>query len=327
MVMPACSSTALIWSSMILISSVISAGALPDLSKPMRPARYSVLPARTPSLNGNCGLASGRWIARRLDGAGAWENAPPTVSNPAAASARNAKTALRFNMDLALLCMVSLHHFAVLSGDSIEIRARVYSVPRRDARELRGRSCCPYGRLRGYGACRCRRLLLRLFRRRGMRNLVHNFLGPGFAHRAIAVVDAALREGELAPASAALRVGLVQGGLLLLRSKLGKIDAGKLAGPIRMRQEDLAGVFKGFDARANGQSEQGADFCFVQGRVAQAFVLLHYAALGIQHKRSGQRGHAAILRAHFRRGQSNGIVDARSRYNLFDEGHVVVIHG
>src|SRR5713101_4429281 len=61
MVIPACSRVALIWSSRILISSVISAGALPDLSRPMRPARYSVLPARIPSLNG---AATG--LCRRL---------------------------------------------------------------------------------------------------------------------------------------------------------------------------------------------------------------------------------------------------------------------
>src|SRR6266853_1896684 len=114
MVIPACSSTALIWSSRILISSVISAGALPDLSKPIRPARYSVLPVRMPSLNGNCGLASGRWMARRLNCAGAWENAPLTVSNMAATSATNAKTALRFSADFALLCMVSSIDFAAI---------------------------------------------------------------------------------------------------------------------------------------------------------------------------------------------------------------------
>src|SRR5229473_2382115 len=107
MVIPACSRVALIWSSRILISSVISAGTLPDLSRPMRPARYSVLPVKMPPLNGACGLSSGRRIARRLGCAGAWENAPRTVSNPAAASTRNTKPALRFSADLLLLRIVS----------------------------------------------------------------------------------------------------------------------------------------------------------------------------------------------------------------------------
>ncbi len=67
-------------------------------------------------------------------------------------------------------------------------------------------------------------------------------------------------------------------GLPLLRSELGKIHAGKLAGAIGVREENLAGVFKGFHAGIDGQPKQGADFCFVQSRVAQSFMLLHNAA-------------------------------------------------
>src|ERR1700686_2092923 len=98
----------------------------------MRPARYSVLPARMPSLKGSAGLASGRWMARRPDCAGACENAPRTVTNPAATSTKNTKPALRFSADLLLLTMVS-SVVPVPWGYAGKIGARVYSALVQDA--------------------------------------------------------------------------------------------------------------------------------------------------------------------------------------------------
>src|SRR5260370_42609619 len=116
------------------------------------------------------------------------------------------------------------------------------------------------------------------FGRSAAGNFGDNLFGSRFAHSTIAVVNAALRQSEIASASAAFGVEFVESDLLLLRSELGKIHAGKLAGAIGVREEDLTGIFKGFHARIDGQAEQGADFCFVQSRVAQSFMLLHNAA-------------------------------------------------
>src|SRR6266849_2121618 len=73
-------------------------------------------------------------MARRPGCAGAWENAPRTVNNPAAASTRNRKPALRFTTDLLLLPIVS-SVVPVPSGDAGAIRARVYSAFGQDASE------------------------------------------------------------------------------------------------------------------------------------------------------------------------------------------------
>src|SRR5258707_15830459 len=98
-------------------------------------------------------------------------------------------------------------------------------------------------------------------------NFGDNLFGSRFADRAIAVVNAALRQSEIASTSAALGVEFVQSDLPLLRSEPGKIHAGKLAGAIGVREKDLTGIFKGFHARIDGQAEQGADFSFIQGGV------------------------------------------------------------
>src|SRR5229473_1210801 len=307
MVIPACSRVALIWSSRILISSVISAGTLPDLSRPMRPARYSVLPVKMPPLNGACGLSSGRRIARRLGCAGAWENAPRTVSNPAAASTRNTKPALRFSADLLLLRIVS----SVAPALGRRRRDKGASVFRAwlgcKRTNSRGSDVRPRGRFfRGYFALSC------------AGDLGDNLFGSRFADRAIAVVNAALRQSEIASASAALGVELVESDLPLLRSEPGKIHTGKLAGAIGVRKKNLTGIFKRFHSRIDGQAEQGADFRFIQGGVAQTFVLLHDAALRVQHKRRGQRGDASILEAHLRGGHGHRIVDVLIGDDLLD---------
>src|ERR1700716_795982 len=69
--------------------------------------------------------------------------------------------------------------------------------------------------------------------------LSDDLFGSRFAHGAIAVVDAALRQRELASTSAAFRVELVKCDLPLLRTEPRKIHTGKLAGAIGVREEDL----------------------------------------------------------------------------------------
>src|SRR5260370_11169878 len=86
----------------------------------------------------------------------------------------------------------------------------------------------------------------------GARNFGDNLFSPRFAYRAIAVVDAALRQGEPASTRAAFRIEFMQSDLLLLRSETGKIHTRKLAGTIGVREEDLSGVFKRFHARIDG---------------------------------------------------------------------------
>src|ERR1700686_5671741 len=123
MVIPACSRVALIWSSSSLISSPPSAGALPLLSSPMRPAKYNVLPVRIPPLNGACGLSSGKRMARRPDCAGACGDAPRTVSIPTATSAMSAKPTRRFGKDLKLFSIVpSIRSFVFLGAPRCEPR-------------------------------------------------------------------------------------------------------------------------------------------------------------------------------------------------------------
>src|SRR6202047_5177826 len=243
-----------------------------------------------PSLNGSCGLASGRWIARRLGCAGAWENAPRTVNNPATASTRNTNPALRFSTDLLSLCIAS----------SVDLRC-VVAVQR-------GRECIPgwvrmqAGRSGGRHARRRGRFFRGPLARSDTGHLGDNLCGSRFAYSAIAVVNAALRQSEIAPASAALGIEFMKRGLPLLLSEPGGVHARQFAGAIGVREENLAAVFKRFHARIDRQAEQSTDFCFIEGWVAQSFMLLHNASLRVQHKRRGQRRNAAILNAYFRRG-------------------------
>src|SRR4029077_730239 len=94
------------------------------------------------------------------------------------------------------------------------------------------------------------------FARSDAGNLGDNLFRSGFADRAVAIVNAALRQGELASARAAFSIELMQSDLLLLCSELGKIHTGKLAGAIRVLEENLAGILKGFDTRVDRQAEQ-----------------------------------------------------------------------
>src|SRR5258708_39226168 len=123
------------------------------------------------------------------------------------------------------------------------------------------------------------------FRRSAAGNFGDNLFGSRFAHSTIAVVNAALRQSEIASASAALGIEFMECGLPLLRSEPGKIHTRKFAGAIGVREEDLTGVFKSFHAGVDGQPKQGADFCFVESWVSQSFMFLHNAALRVQHKR------------------------------------------
>src|SRR6266852_1170542 len=113
------------------------------------------------------------------------------------------------------------------------------------------------------------------FGRSAAGNFGDNLFGSRFAHSTIAVVNAALLQSEIASAGAALGIEFMECGLPLLRSEPGKIHTGKVAGAIGVREENLTGIFKRFDTRIDWQPKQGADFCFVQSRVAQSFMLLH----------------------------------------------------
>ena len=152
-----------------------------------------------------------------------------------------------------------------------------------------------------------------------------DFCGAGFADRAAAIVDAALRERELAAAGAAFRVEAMQRDGSLFGRQLRHVHAGKRAGAIGMLQENFAGVFKCFDARRNSQMTQRANFIFIEQRIAQAFVFLHDAAFVIKNKRSWKRGDSAVLDANFVRRHSDRIVDAVFRDEFLHFGNVVVI--
>src|SRR6266849_2059530 len=100
-VMPACASTAFSPSSKFLISSSIFSGVFPVFgSSPSRPAKYSVFPARIPSLNGNCELRSPSLIAFLVVCGEAFENAPFTVRTPATARAITKNPVRRFMFSL-----------------------------------------------------------------------------------------------------------------------------------------------------------------------------------------------------------------------------------
>src|ERR1700732_1380550 len=102
-------------------------------------------------------------------------------------------------------------------------------------------------------------------------NFPNDLRGSRFAYSAIAIVNAALRQREIAAAGAALGIKFVKSGLLLLWRETGKIYARELAGAVGVREKNLARVFKRFHVRINRQAEQGADFRFVESRIAQAF--------------------------------------------------------
>ena len=119
------------------------------------------------------------------------------------------------------------------------------------------------------------------------RNLANDFCGEAFADRAGGIVDAALRQRKRAAAIAGFGVEAVQRDFLLLRRELRKVHAGKLAGPVRVLQENFAGVLERFHFYAGGQSEERANFNFVQRGIAQPDVLLHDAALRIEDEGSG----------------------------------------
>src|SRR5229473_7862162 len=86
-----------------------------------------------------------------------------------------------------------------------------------------------------------------------------DLLRPRFADRAVAIVNPALRQREVAPTGAAFGIEAMQRRLLLLGDQLREIDAGKFAGTIRVRKKDLAGILKGFHSRVNRQPQQRAD--------------------------------------------------------------------
>ena len=97
----------------------------------------------------------------------------------------------------------------------------------------------------------------------------HNGGGAVLAEFAGGVIDAALREGELASAGTRFRIKFVERDGALLGSEFLGIDAGQHGGAIGMLQEDFAGVAKGFDSGRNGEIQKSAHFGFVQGGIVQ----------------------------------------------------------
>ena len=73
-----------------------------------------------------------------------------------------------------------------------------------------------------------------------------NFGDGGEADFAAAVVDAALRESEVAAAGARFRVEFVERDSFLFRREFGEVHAGKLAGAIGVLDKNLARVVEGF---------------------------------------------------------------------------------
>ncbi len=160
-----------------------------------------------------------------------------------------------------------------------------------------------------------------------MRECGDDLSGGGLADLAVAVVDAALRERERAAAAAGFSVEFVERDGFLLGRELGEIHAGKFAGAFGVLQKNLAGVLEGFHFDvANGQAEERTDFSFVENGIAQAFVLLNDAAFGIQDKRSGKRGDAAILNANVVGNEGDGIVDAEFLSELLDGVLIVIVN-
>ena len=154
-----------------------------------------------------------------------------------------------------------------------------------------------------------------------------DFGDGGFADLAIAVVDAALRERVAAAAGTGFGIEFVECDGFLFRREFGKVDAGKFGGAFGVLQEDLALVLEGFHFDvADRQTKQRANFSFVENGIAQAFVLLHHAAFGVENEGSGKSGNPAVLNANVVGGQRDGIIDAVSRGEFLDGVEIVVVH-
>jgi hypothetical protein len=139
MLIPAATVVAFTVSSKVLISSSTSAGALPVLaSRPMRPDKYSVLPASIAPLNGNCGLSPGRLIALRAPVADACERAW-AVKLPAITRATNTATILGFTMErmrgfkgrlsLLMKCIRAVKPGAASDVECMTDRAQSQAIP------------------------------------------------------------------------------------------------------------------------------------------------------------------------------------------------------
>ena len=160
-----------------------------------------------------------------------------------------------------------------------------------------------------------------------MRDGGDDFGGGGLAGLAGVVVDAALRERVAAAAGAGFGVEAVKRDRLLLRRELGEINTGELAGAVGVLEENFAGVLEGFHFDvADRQAEERADFGFVEKRVAEAFVLLHDTAFGIEHEGSGERGDAAVLDAEIVGSDGDGIVNAKFVHEFLDGVQIVIVH-
>jgi len=92
-------------------------------------------------------------------------------------------------------------------------------------------------------------------------------------------------------------------------------------------QENLAGVFEGFHFDvADRQAEERTNFGLIKHGIAKAFVLLNDSAFGVENKRSGKGGDAAVLQAKVVGGNGDGIVDAEFLGKFLDGVLIVIVH-
>ena len=154
-----------------------------------------------------------------------------------------------------------------------------------------------------------------------------NFSDSCLADLAVAIVDAALGQREVAATGTGIGVEFVERDGFLFGRELGKIDAGKLAGAVGMLQENFSGVLKRFHFDVtDGQAKERTDFRFIKDGVAQAFVFLHDSAFGVEHKRSRQRGDAAVFEAEVVGRQGHGIINVEFSDEFLDGLGIVVVH-
>ena len=111
----------------------------------------------------------------------------------------------------------------------------------------------------------------------------------------------------------------------LFGRELREVDARKFAGAVGVLQKYFAGVLEGFHFNvADRKPNERTNFGFVKNGIAKAFVFLHDAAFGVEHKRSGKRGDTTVLETNFIGGNGNGIVDAEF-FDEFLHGVLIII--
>lgn len=94
-------------------------------------------------------------------------------------------------------------------------------------------------------------------------NFCDDFFRRGFAYSARGIPDAALRQGELAAASASFGIETMQGDLPLFGREFCKVNARKFGGAVGMAQKNFAGVLERFHFCLDWEAQERANFGFV----------------------------------------------------------------